>query len=380
MWKFDEDPLDYTAPGRGRSYSSAVKIELPPLFSGEDRESFSCWSRQYEVAVRALVAGNGSDYDYELARLLPTRLSKAAFLLWDSLPAAVFFFSFRLFPSGVATAVQADYSAVKEKLQEAFRQRPFLDSFRANHAARRRASGESLEVYAADIGKLVQEAFPNYGEVAQKEEKFRRFLAGLDPCLRAKCQEQGATDLEEALIIAGRCDMTRETLRSDYTYPPVSPAPISNPTTSLVHSIAGETGWQRTMDRLVGEMKEMRKDITRLSDENERLKYRDRGRERSSPIQEQCLCKCGGRGCQSRHSWTEPRRRSPDPGWRGRHVDRYSGPGGRSPPPYNRSASPRRQRPRPSREISYDNSVRRRGVRFLSPSREDPVRQQGNEV
>lgn len=363
MWKFDEDPLDYTAPGRGRSYSSAVKIELPPPFSGEDRESFSCWSRQYEVAVRALVAGNGSDYDYERARLLPTRLSKGAFLLWDSLPAAV----------------QADYSAVKEKLQEAFRQRPFLDSFRANLAARRRASGESLEVYAADIGKLVQEAFPNYGEVAQREEKFRRFLAGLDPCLRAKCQEQGATDLEEALIIAGRCDMARETLRSDYTYPPVSPAPISNPTTSLVHSIAGETGWQRTMDRLVGEMKEMRKDITRLSEENERLKFRDRGRESSSPIQEQCLCKCGGRGCQSRRSWTEPRRCSPDPGWRGRRVDRYSGPGGRSPSPYNRSASPGRQSPRPSRGI-YDDSARRRGVRFLSPSREDPVRQQGNEV
>lgn len=98
-----------------------------------------------------------------------------------------------------------------------------------------------------------------------------------------------------------------------------------------------------------------------------------------SPIQEQCLCKCGGRGCQSRRSWTEPRRRSPDPGWRGRHVDRYSGPGGRSPSPYNRSASPGRQSPRPSRGI-YDDSARRRGVWFLSPSREDPVRQQGNEV
>ena len=204
MWKDEDDPLDFRALRRERAFGNNVKIELPPLFVGAANENFSSWSRQYEVAVRALVAGTGSDYEYELARILPTRLSKAAFLLWDSLPAVV----------------QADYSSVKGKLQEAFGQRHFLDCFRANLAARRRAPGESLDVYAADIGKLVQEAFPNYGDAAQREEKFRRFLAGLDPCLRAKCQEQGATDLDEALIIAGRCDIAREILKSDYAYPP----------------------------------------------------------------------------------------------------------------------------------------------------------------
>ncbi|CAL8313425.1 unnamed protein product [Boreogadus saida] len=33
---------------------------------------------------------------------------------------------------------------------------------------------------------------------SEREEKFRRFLAGLDPALKAKCLEMGATDLEEA--------------------------------------------------------------------------------------------------------------------------------------------------------------------------------------
>ena len=83
------------------------------------------------MAVKALVEGTSGDFDYELVRILPTRLTKAAFLLWDSLP----------------PAIQADYAKVKEKLQEAFGQRLFLDCFRASLSARLRAPGESLEVY-----------------------------------------------------------------------------------------------------------------------------------------------------------------------------------------------------------------------------------------
>lgn len=84
------------------------------------------------------------DCDYELVRLLPTRLTKDAFILRDRLPAAV----------------QADYPAVKKKLLEAFGQRHFFDCFRANLSACPRAPGESLDVFAAEIGQLVQEAFP----------------------------------------------------------------------------------------------------------------------------------------------------------------------------------------------------------------------------
>lgn len=192
MWKYDEDPLDCRERRRERPFAGNVRIELPPPFAGEEKQSFPCWARQYEVAVKTLVGGVGGDCDYELVRILPTRLTKAAFLLLDSLPAAV----------------QADYSAVKERLQEAFGQRHFLDCFWANLSARPRASDESLELYAAEISKLVQEAFPGYGDIAQKEEKFRRFLAGLYPTLRAKCHEQGATDLEEALVIHQRWTMS----------------------------------------------------------------------------------------------------------------------------------------------------------------------------
>jgi len=138
-----------------RDYHTArVKIELPPPFSGEDdKQSFLCWA-QFEVAVRALVEGDGeTTLQYELVRILPTRLSRAAFLLWDNLPAAV----------------QSDYTAVKERLKEAFGRKQFLDRFRANLSARPRAAHESLVVYAGEINRLVLKAFPVYGQNATRD-------------------------------------------------------------------------------------------------------------------------------------------------------------------------------------------------------------------
>ena len=39
------------------------------------------------------------------------------------------------------------------------------------------------------------EAFPDYGDATIAMERFRRFVAGLDPTLGAKCHEHGATTL-----------------------------------------------------------------------------------------------------------------------------------------------------------------------------------------
>ncbi len=58
-----------------------------------------------------------------------------------------------------------------------------MDRFRASLSARPRAPHESLEVYAAEISRLVDEAFPEYGDRAQREEIFCCFLTGLDPVL-----------------------------------------------------------------------------------------------------------------------------------------------------------------------------------------------------
>ena len=79
MWKFNEDPLDYTQRCRERPFSSNVKIELPPPFAGEEKQSFPCLARQYEVAMKVLVGGTEGDYEFEVVRILPTHLTKAAF-------------------------------------------------------------------------------------------------------------------------------------------------------------------------------------------------------------------------------------------------------------------------------------------------------------
>lgn len=97
MWCKDEDDL-YSRPNRDK-INRHVRNELPLLFSGDEKQRFLCWAWQFEVAVGALTEGDSAaSYNYELARILPTRLSSGAFLLWDSLP----------------HTVQADYTATKE--------------------------------------------------------------------------------------------------------------------------------------------------------------------------------------------------------------------------------------------------------------------------
>lgn len=223
--------------------------------------------------------------------------------MWDSLPASV----------------QADYATVREKLQEAFGQRHFLDCFRANLSARLRAQGESLDVYAAEVSKLVQEAFPGYSDIAQKEEKFCRYLAGLDPALRAKCHEQGATDLEEGLIITGRCEMAREALKMDYVNTQVRQPPTGSGAAAMVHSISDGGGLYRAMDRITEDMREMRMEMRRLAEENNRMRsrgWRDEWKTSHTVHGGQCQCVCGEQGCQSRRTRGEQRGRSPDRGWR----------------------------------------------------------------
>lgn len=69
-----------------------------------------------------------------------------------------------------------------------------LKHFRTNLSAQTRAAGESLQVFATDVSWLIMAAFQQDRDVVQQEEKFWRFLAGLDPALKAKCLDQGATD------------------------------------------------------------------------------------------------------------------------------------------------------------------------------------------
>lgn len=369
MYFKEEENLDAFPFRQGKDYHVArVKIDLPPPFCGEDdKQSFLCWACQFEVAVRALAErGNERDYQYELVRILPTRLSKAAFLLWDNLPATV----------------QSDYSAVKERLKEAFGRKQFLNRFRTDLSARPRAPHESLVVYAAEISRLVSEAFPDYGENATREEKFRRFLGGLDSELKLKCHEQGATDMEEALVIAERCENAREAVKQDFASK-VTAAGSAVGHIASVHSVTDYGGLHRAVHSLTEELREMRVDMKRMAEENQRLRTRTSPggwRGSSSPGRMSCRCTCGGYGCQSQVSHEPQYSRSPD--------RRFPSPGrdrGQFTPSRSRSPgatwSPRGRSPSPGRRMQYeDDAHRRRGVRFISPHSDHQSSHQGNGV
>lgn len=359
MWKDEESPFKLSARAFDENFPVRnVRVDLPPPFAGDGSQSFLGWVRQLEVAVQATV-GSNIDCDNELVRILPTRLSKSAFLLWDSL----------------SERVKQDYSAVKEKLGGAFGQRQFMDRFRASLTARPRAAGESLEVYAADVSRLVAEAFPDYGVVARREEKFRRFLAGLDPALKAKCLEQGATDLEEALTIAERCENARDALQRDcvsnYMFNPYA-------ADGSVRAVSSTDSLQGAVDKLSREMCAMRMDMKEMYEENQRLR-KDSVEDRHvmgsrSAFNGHCECSCGQPGCQSRGALRRRDGRSPARGLPGnfnaRGLQREMGPPALG-PPQSRS-------PSPGWRARRDDVAGRRGVRFLHQHPVRDIEHQGN--
>lgn len=208
-------PVRSTAGDQHTSRVIHYKVDLPPCFHGDgkDKESFSLWKARLELAVRACPASQQQD----LATILPTRLSGDALAFWLSLP----------------PATQKDYDACVSRLTDVFGGKQFLQHFQTFVNARQRLPKEPLEVFAAEINRLVFEAFPGYGQPAIAMERFRRFVAGLDPVLQVKCHEHGATTLEQALDVACKCERAQEALRlAQPQCVGVSPPAASSPASS----------------------------------------------------------------------------------------------------------------------------------------------------
>uniref|UniRef100_A0AAV2KA86 Uncharacterized protein n=1 Tax=Knipowitschia caucasica TaxID=637954 RepID=A0AAV2KA86_KNICA len=310
-----------------------IRVDLPAAFCGDGRKLFATWIKQFEAAVRAQTRGDGRSYAASLTALLPTRLDGAPFFVVGQ-PALV-----------CATCV----------------------------SARPRGASESLELYAADLSRLVAEAFPEYDKMAQNGEKFRRFLAGLDPGLRAKCHEQGATDLEEALMIAGRCERARMALGVGLQSGPGShPAPATVASLSAAEGTA--LGTSGVTGKLLGAVERLTDRMDKLQMEVVNLRAQ---RSDHTPRTSQgfpCACECGGFGCRSsaREHRVECNGRAPRYGSRNNREwspqaqeDRGAAPDY----PHRREEDETPRRGRFSVEPEW-----RRGVRFLSPARRSPSR------
>ncbi len=66
-----------------------------------------------------------------------------------------------------------------------------------------------MEVYAADICRLVKEAFPDFEQNASEYMRLSRFLAGLDQELQIKCHERGVKTFKEAFQVATQAERAR---------------------------------------------------------------------------------------------------------------------------------------------------------------------------
>lgn len=238
-------------PPLAPSAAGSLHIELPAAFKVDGTESFSSWARRFEVAVQAMTP-QGTDMMNMLASVLPTRLSDAAFLYWDSLP----------------NSVKTSYNTVKDRLRHVFGLQHSLPFFQTHVNARTRKIDESLEVYSADITRLVLEAFPDYDRTAQEGEKFRRFVAGLDPALQAKIHEQGATDIDEALIVACRCERARAAMQ---LHVGSNQVPQTQTQVAMVQSDHSDGKLLRAVEQLTLTVNELKNDVRQLQDKNAHL-------------------------------------------------------------------------------------------------------------
>ena len=185
---------------------STFRLDLPEVFTGEDGRNFGQWVRRLEVAVEVL-----PQTERKLHLILPSRLAGAAFTVWESIP----------------STEQQEYSVVRKKLSAVFGNTNYLTTFKSCIDARKRQQNEVLEVFAAAITTLVEEAFPNYDTAGKDGEKFRRFLAGIDKPLQIRIHEMGATSFNEALDVAVRVERANKlgqpSVATDFTIASTSP-------------------------------------------------------------------------------------------------------------------------------------------------------------
>ena len=134
------------AAAAARVPQKARDVPLPPPFRNDGSESFQLWARRYEVIQEARYRDTGVNLDAVMATELPTKLPPELFIVWDNLP----------------SATRRSFAATKRELQDTFGRTDIIASFQAFTNSRSRKPNEAMEVYAADVCRLVKEAFPDF--------------------------------------------------------------------------------------------------------------------------------------------------------------------------------------------------------------------------
>lgn len=214
--------------------------------------------------------------------------------------------------------------------------------------ARTRLPGEALPVFAAEICRLVEEAFPTYEKKAKEGEKFRRFVAGIEPYLQLRCHEQGVRTLESALQFAVQIETAHQASRMFSNAHLSTQQSVASAPTSLA-AFPMTPGYLPAPQVPLGvnsasadDFRKMQQTIEKLSDTVEQLQLEVRQQRRED------------RDMRHRHSTDQ--RYSRSPAERGRGSGRHHTPEG-------------------SRDSSYDRAAARQGYRGPSPHRQQDRRE-----
>ena len=143
----------------------------------------------------------------------------------------------------------------------------------------------------------MEEAFPTYGKPAKDGEKFRRFIAGIEPYLQLRCHDHGVTTLEEALKFALQIETAHHASRvlsSPHTqafpqtpaWPNVSPltptVPVPAPALSIQSASSDDfKKMQRTLEQLSDRMDQLQLQVQRQGREDQRKPWDYRSHARS---------------------------------------------------------------------------------------------------
>ncbi len=139
---------------------------------------------------------------------------------------------------------------------------------------------EAMEVYAADVCRLVKEAFPDFEHNASEYMKMSRFIAGLDQELQVKCHERGVKTFTEAFEVASQAERAGQAAKLMMPASSANVAVRDISTAQSVNSVReNDTELRKAVQNLTATVKDLSKDLDALKlklDERGRVQHRDR--------------------------------------------------------------------------------------------------------
>ncbi len=151
---------------------------IPKPFEGNQGDDFLTWVERFELWSDLLEM-----QDDDRIKTFPTLLGDPAFALYKSI----------VIPAKLPPKTM-HYGYVKSQFIEAFQSEALVDAFRAQLAKRKRKEGENLAVFAGELRRLVERAYPKYNAEAKNDVVLTHFCDGLSFGKKIRSKEPKTVD------------------------------------------------------------------------------------------------------------------------------------------------------------------------------------------